>query len=671
MSNDELPTNSLRRMFSNLPRRIRLTLEYEGLSGFVRKSLRFLLRLTPLRRFLSADAALRDMHSKARAWYRKNARPVTVVIAAYGAPDTTVRTVRSVRQTTSSRRVHVVVVDDGSPPDVQASLRERVQRAGAEVLLGGENVGYAANVNRALEPLARSADRDVVLLNNDVVAHRGWLELLQYAAYQSPKAGIVGPKLLYPDNSIQFAGAYRNLGAPDWFDHRFRFKPADFGPANVPGPVLGVTGACVYIKAETLGELGALDRNFPMAFEDVDYCLRAWDHGRRVIYYPAATLSHLESKTRGTVQGKRELASKNYFWRKWGLWFERRPVAASPGRLRIVYVSQDTGVGGGHRVVFEHLNRLAERGHEVALYTLDDSPPDWFDLRVPVKSFRNYERLVEDLVELEAIKVATWWQTAEPVWLASVRKGIPVYFVQDIETSYYRDAVHARNAVLASYRPEFRYLTTSSWNRERLAEMGYSAALVSPGVDLLTYRPLALERNKPVILAVGRSHYLKNLELTVEAWRLLPEPRPELWLFGIEPELGSKYGVRYFTAPSDEQVNELQNQVTAFVQTSRHEGYCLPLIEAMAAGTPVVCTDAHGNRDFCVDRVNCLMADSEPASMAASLREGLSSEHLRESLSAGGRRTAIEHEWEKQIGALESFFVEISEATLAGEPART
>jgi hypothetical protein len=104
-------------------------------------------------------------------------------------------------------------------------------------------------------------------------------------------------------------------------------------------------------------------------------------------------------------------------------------------------------VGGGHRDIFEHLNRLSTRGHDVSLYTLGD-PPDWFALRVPVRSFPDYHELAAALSEVEAIKVATWWMTAEPVWRASIARGIPVYLVQDIETSYYPDHERARHAVL-------------------------------------------------------------------------------------------------------------------------------------------------------------------------------------------------------------------------------
>ena len=94
------------------------------------------------------------------------------------------------------------------------------------------------------------------------------------------------------------------------------------------------------------------------------------------------------------------------------------------------------------------------------------------------------------------------------------------------------------------------------------------------------------------------------------------QPRPELCLFGIEPELGSEHGARYVDRPSDEDVNELFNEATVFVQTSTHEGFCLPPLEAMATGGAVVCTDAHGNRDFCVDGENCLMPEPTIAAVS-------------------------------------------------------
>jgi glycosyltransferase involved in cell wall biosynthesis len=291
----------------------------------------------------------------------------------------------------------------------------------------------------------------------------------------------------------------------------------------------------------------------------------------------------------------------------------------------------------------------------VALFTLG-GPPDWFPLRTPVVSFEDYDALTAAIAQEDAIKVATWWNTAAAVWRGSVLRGIPVFFVQDIETSYYPDDELMRDHVLASYRPEFHYMTISGWNQDRLRELGLNAELIAPGIDLDTFRPLPhAERRDDMLLALGRSNPLKNLPLTLAAWKALPDPRPGLTMFGIEPDLGSQHGADYVEAPSDEGVNELFNQATVFVQSSVHEGFCLPPLEAMATGGAVVCTDAHGNRDFCRDGENCLMPEPNVASVRDAIARLLADPDLRARLGEEGRRTAQLYAWDVRIDALEAF----------------
>jgi glycosyltransferase involved in cell wall biosynthesis len=155
---------------------------------------------------------------------------------------------------------------------------------------------------------------------------------------------------------------------------------------------------------------------------------------------------------------------------------------------------------------------------------------------------------------------------------------------------------------------------------------------------------------------------LKNFPLTLSAWRALPEPRPELWLFGVEPEVvGEEPGIRYFVAPSDGQISELLAEATVFVQTSSHEGFCLPLLEAMATGCPVICTDAHGNRDFCEDEANCLMAAPTEAAVASAITRLLGDPALRERLSRAGIETAARYGWPGRIDPLEEFYSALGE----------
>jgi GT2 family glycosyltransferase len=659
---------------AGLRRRIYLTYRYLGWRTLLFRIATFPLRFTPLKRRLRLrSSSSEDAYRRAVAWYREHGEPVDVVIPSYRDAELVAVLVRSIRATVPDGLARIIVADDASGPENVAALRAI---EGIEVVEGTENRGFATNVNRALA--LSSPDRDVVLLNSDIEARPGWLACLQYAASQEQDIGIVGARLLYPDGRIQFAGTVRNLGAPEWFDHRYRFKPADWGPAGLAGPALAVTGACMYVTRATIERIGPLDERYPMAYEDVDWCLRAWQAGLRVLYFPAASLYHHESVTRGTDVGEREAASQRIFWERWSDFFDARAVRTPEGKLRIAYVTEGTGIGGGHRDIFEHLNRLRERGHEVSLYTLGERP-DWFELHAPVHSFEYYEDLVEALAPLEAIKVATWWNTASPVWQASVLHGIPLYFVQDIETSYYPDDERTRHAVIDSYRPEFRYMTISSWNRERLRELGLDAELIPPGIDLENFRPLAdVQRHEDMVLAIGRTNPLKNLPLTIDAWRALGEgvteqARPELCLFGIEPELASEPGMRHVQAPSDEQVNELFNEATVFIQTSTHEGFALPPLEAMAAGCAVVCTDAHGNRDFCVDGENCLMPESTLDAVGAALARLLGDPLLRERLGRAGIETAADYAWERRIDALEAFLAEVARpkpVQLGGDDAR-
>jgi GT2 family glycosyltransferase len=652
------------RSLSGLPRRAYLTLKHHGWRELAYRLLTFPLRFVGLDRGLRVRLAERAEARRIRGWYHREGRPVTIVIPTYGPPDVTIRAVKQVQRTVEPARTQIVVVDDASAPEHQARLRSL---EGVELELAESNAGYSASVNRGIAR-SRPGD-DVVVLNNDVLPQRGWLEALQRAAYLADRIGVAGPKLLYPDGRIQSAGTYRNLGAPEWFDHRYRFQPADHGPANVRDAALAVTGACMYLKRSLIDSIGEFDESYGMGFEDVDYCLRAWDAGHEVFYEPAARLTHLESVTRGMAVGEREQASMDRFWGKWGSWLDERPVRTPSGGLRVVYVTEDTGVGGGHRDVFEHLNRLQARGHSAALYTLGGEP-DWFPLEAAVRSFETYEDLSAALAAEDAIKVATWWRTAPFVWRASVVRGVPVYFVQDIETSYYGDDPEMQDRVLASYRQEFRYMTISGWNRERLAELGLQAELIPPGIDLDVFRRLPdRPKRDDVVLALGRSNPLKNLPLTLAAWERL-SPRPELWMFGIEPELSPGQGARYFEAPTDEQVNELFNDATAFVQTSRHEGFCLPPLEAMAAGTPVVCTDAHGNRDFCRDGENCLLVEPHAEAVSAALGRVLSEPDLRKRLVEGGLATVGEYAWERRIDAVERFYKALAEPAYSSSASR-
>jgi glycosyltransferase involved in cell wall biosynthesis len=107
-----------------------------------------------------------------------------------------------------------------------------------------------------------------------------------------------------------------------------------------------------------------------------------------------------------------------------------------------------------------------------------------------------------------------------------------------------------------------------------------------------------------------------------------------------------------------------------FVQTSTHEGFCLPALEAMATGCAVVCTDAHGNRDFCEDGANCLMPAHDRRSVTDALARALADPGLRERLGRAGIDTAAGYSWPRRIDALEHFLDQVATAQPVGFASR-
>lgn len=588
--------------------------------------------------------------------------PISIVIPSYNDFDLLKVCIDSIKKTAEDADYEIVVVDDYATEDNRVKLRS-LEDEKVRVIYREKNGGFAVAVNDGMNAAKKS--NDVILLNSDIEAHKGWLRALQYGAYEFDETlGIVGPKLLYPDGRIQSAGSYRNTEDTEWFDHYYRFQQSDYGPANVPQYTIAMTGAALYIKRELINKIGILDDKFGFACEDVDYCLRAWEAGYKVGYFPVATLTHHESATRQKNKSisEKEKSAVVYFWKKWDKWFNERNVRDEEGRIKIIYVLQTVGRSGGIKIVIEHVNRLAELGYATELWSLDSDEPAW-PVNVPTRAFKNYKQLIKALSEEEAIKVATWWETARPVWLASLHKGIAVNFIQEIESWFYPNDNDAQRSVISCYRKEFINMTTSSYNEDEIRQLGLKTVKIPCGYEDNAYFNIPrIEREPNVLLALGRTFFQKNFEFTFRAWKMLGQKRPNMWLFGSEPDMKAlDEKITYYTTPSDAEVNELYNKATVFVQTSRHEGFCLPLLEAMATGAAVVCTDAHGNRDFCINNRTCLMVEQDnDQELKDAISRVVKDKKLREKLQRNALEEVKKYTWQQVTSQLAKFYEDVA-----------
>ena len=125
-------------LFNDLPRRAYLTVKHHGWLELFARLVTAPLRLLGEERRARAQMETWAQRRRARAWYRRAGRPVTIVMPTYGDPATTIDAVRRLRRTVDRARTRIVVVDDGSEAAYQARLRDI---EGAEVVLGSSKRG--------------------------------------------------------------------------------------------------------------------------------------------------------------------------------------------------------------------------------------------------------------------------------------------------------------------------------------------------------------------------------------------------------------------------------------------------------------------------------------------------------------------------------------------------
>lgn len=326
-------------------------------------------------------------------------------------------------------------------------------------------------------------------------------------------------------------------------------------------------------------------------------------------------------------------------------------------RKKIIYCLESTGVAGGHKVVFDHLNLLSALGWEVELYAM--SRPMWYRTNFPVTIVPSYSAMQTMLEkEKDAIIVATWWKTQKPVYESCKKSGsTPVYFVQDIETSYYGENDPIGTIVMQSYEKDMEYITTSDWNMKQLSDLSIQATKINPAIDHNVFKvdPVIVRQNRQ-LLALNRSHPLKNIGMTVAAWNRLGNKEYDYVMFGIDPKPASDMAKLVYN-PTDKQVARIYSEATFLIQTSKHEGFCLPILEAMACGAVVITTDADGNADFCRDEVNCIIVDQgDDEMLAKKIEEWIEEPQKLDFLQAEGYETAKRFNFKRMGEELNNFY---------------
>lgn len=223
---------------------------------------------------------------------------ISIIIPSRDAADLLSHCLKSVRNKSTYPDYEVLVVDNGSTePNALRVLKGLEWGANTRVLRHPGPFNFSAMINRAASEARGSI---LCLLNNDTeVISPDWMETMARHLMQEG-VGVVGALLLFPNASIQHAG--------DVVGGRACVRHLQVAPCMDTSDVDAVTGACLMTRKDLFLKLGGMDEvNFPVAFNDTDYCLRVREAGSRVICASRARLYHHELATRGRT------------WKPWDL----------------------------------------------------------------------------------------------------------------------------------------------------------------------------------------------------------------------------------------------------------------------------------------------------------------------------------------------------------------
>ncbi len=218
---------------------------------------------------------------------------LSVIIVSFNTKKLTVDCLKSIENEGSKLGIEVIVVDNNSSDGSVDALKSfKTNKFKYIAIFNDSNTGYAKANNQGIK---EACGKYILLLNSDTLVHKNSLSALVEFAQKIPDAGVVGPRLLNIDGSLQgscfhFPTIKNAILEYFWGKKGFFDKYAPNG--KNPETVDALVGAAFLITPKALGEVGVLDERYWAYFEDIDYCRQVWKKGLRVYYLPTSVITH-------------------------------------------------------------------------------------------------------------------------------------------------------------------------------------------------------------------------------------------------------------------------------------------------------------------------------------------------------------------------------------------
>ena len=229
-------------------------------------------------------------------------RSLTISIVSWNTKNLTLNCIKSIYQAERDFALRIIVVDNNSSDGSVAAIR----KAYPEVLVleNETNKGFAAANNQAL---AVSDSDFFLLLNPDTIVSRNSLKGMLDFLVQHPKVGAAGPRLVFPDGSLQKGYSTQFPSLAMILSHHGLLKepgPSHKTVLEKPTPVGCLMGACLMLRRKAIEDVGPMDEAFFLIYEDADWCHRLNKSGWLIYYLPQFTVVHYQGQSEKLIPGK-------------------------------------------------------------------------------------------------------------------------------------------------------------------------------------------------------------------------------------------------------------------------------------------------------------------------------------------------------------------------------
>ncbi|MDX1407275.1 MAG: glycosyltransferase, partial [Saprospiraceae bacterium] len=302
---------------------------------------------------------------------------------------------------TTYHNYEVIVADNASQDPATLDYLEEIQHDDhvRVVVIPNKSNGfsYAAINNEAVK---YANGKLLCFLNDDTeIIKPQWLsQMVGYASLEG--VGICGAKLLFPDGTIQHAGAINGMYQREHNmlpEHAWRnLEAGELGYGyfvNVARNYTAVTAACMVVDKALFETCGGFDEElFPISYNDVDLCLKVWERGQRIAYVQEAEVTHFESKSRNKIVPYQDVVNfkKKYRtlrdpyynpnlsrYRQYEIWpaNSRQYRDLRQDLPKVMAVTHNLNLEGAPLVLFEVCAGLVDRGLcRVEVYAPEDGP---------------------------------------------------------------------------------------------------------------------------------------------------------------------------------------------------------------------------------------------------------------------------------------------------------